>query len=82
MFWIKWREDFLNELQSRQKWCIERPNLKPDDIILVKDKGVARNDWPLGIVEQAIKSEDKLVRKAVYQDFKRWETYFLPTTDN
>jgi hypothetical protein len=28
MFWNKWQENYLQELQSRQKWCIEKPNIK------------------------------------------------------
>jgi hypothetical protein len=65
MFWNKWQENYLQELQSRQKWCIEKPNIKLGDIVFVKDKGLARNDWPVGVVEEAIKSDDNLVRKAV-----------------
>jgi hypothetical protein len=61
----KWQENYLQELQSRQKWCIEKPNIKLGDIVFVKDKGLARNDWPVGVVEEAIKSDDNLVRKAV-----------------
>ena len=33
--------------------------------MLVKDKTLHRNDWPVGIIEEAIKSNDNLVRKAV-----------------
>jgi hypothetical protein len=44
---------------------MEKPNIKLGDIVFEKDKGLARNDWPVGIVKEAIKSDDNLVRKAV-----------------
>lgn len=65
MFWKQWRQGYLNELQSRRKWCVEKPNIKCGDIVLVKEKELNRNDWPIGIVEKPIKSDDNLVRKAV-----------------
>ena len=33
------------------------------DIVLVRDKEIVRNDWPIGIIQRVFPSEDKLVRK-------------------
>ena len=83
MFWNKWQENYLQELQSRQKWCIEKPNIKLGDIVFVKDKGLARNDWPVGVVEEAIKSDDNLVRKAVVRIYHEGKhvSYTRPITE-
>jgi len=64
-FWVRWRRDYLQNLQTRVKWCNEKQNIKVNDVVLLKDKSVCRNDWPVGVVEEALSSSDGLVRKAV-----------------
>jgi hypothetical protein len=53
------------------------------DIVFVKDKGLARNDWPVGVVEEAIKSDDNLVRKAVVRIYHEGKhvSYTRPITE-
>lgn len=48
----------------RTKWNAQEPNIVEGDVVLVKDNDVHKNHWPLGIVTQAVKSEDVKVRKA------------------
>ncbi|XP_051797872.1 uncharacterized protein LOC127531791 [Acanthochromis polyacanthus] len=62
-FWARWRKEYLNMLQSRQKWQRNRPNLKEGDIILLKDKQLKRNEWPMGIIVKTLPSKDGVVRK-------------------
>ena len=52
-------------LKSRCKWLSKHPNLKEGDVVLLRDAQCHRNNWPMGIVVNAIKSDDGLVRKAV-----------------
>ena len=65
LFWTRWRRDYLQHLQSRRKWLSKHPNLKEGDVVLLRDAQCHRNNWPMGIVVNAIKSDDGLVRKAV-----------------
>ena len=62
LFWTKWIRHYLPELQSRQKWRQEKPNLKIGDIVLITDLKAYRNVWPLGIVVDARPDVDGLVR--------------------
>ena len=74
IFWTRWRREYVNTLQKRRKWQSEKPNLKNGDIVLLKDSEICRNDWPMGIVVNAISSKDQKVRKAevcVIKDGKR-----------
>lgn len=48
----------------RSKWNRERRNLTVGDIVMVKDDQAQRNNWPLGKVVKASKSDDGRVRKA------------------
>lgn len=62
-FWIRWKQEYLQALQSRSKWNDHPPNLEVGDIVIVKDQ-TPRNQWPLGKIVDAIKSKDDKVRKA------------------
>jgi hypothetical protein len=37
--------------------------LREGDVILLRDKTLYRNEWPVGIVEKAIPSDDDVIRK-------------------
>ena len=62
-FWVRWRKEYMLALQQRSKWNKQPPNLKPGDIVLVKDECKERNQWPLGLVDHVHPSGDGLVRK-------------------
>lgn len=64
LFWTRWRKEYLPLLQQRRKWTDVRRDLEEGDVVLLKDKTICRNQWPLGIVVNAIKGSDKHVRKA------------------
>lgn len=62
-FWFRWRRDYLDALQTRNKWCIKRKNLKPGDIVVLREDEPVRNKWPLAKVIQVFTDDDGLVRK-------------------
>ena len=53
-----WQNEFLRTLQARRKWPIEHSYVKPGDVILLGEKNVKRGDWPMGIIETVIHSDD------------------------
>ena len=63
-FWVRWRREYLQSLQSRSKWNCPQRNLTVGDVVLVKEDGAHRGDWPLGRVTKAMESDDGKVRKA------------------
>ena len=63
-FWVRWRREYLQSLQSRSKWNCPQRNLTIGDVVLVKEDGAHRGDWPLGRVTEAMESDDGKVRKA------------------
>jgi len=62
-FWTKWKTDFLQTLQARQKWVRAGRNVKVDDVVIIKDEGLPRNQWRLARVVETYPSDDALVRK-------------------
>ncbi|XP_022102427.1 uncharacterized protein LOC110985605 [Acanthaster planci] len=63
-FWNRWRKEYIQTLQLRQKWIRPHPNLEVDDIVLVKDDTLPRNRWQLGRVKDVFPGKDGLVRSA------------------
>ena len=49
-FWSRWREEFLQNLQTRQNWTHPKRNLKINDIVISKEDSGCRNQWPLARV--------------------------------
>ena len=60
-FWKRWRSEYLQTLQVRQKWIKKAPEVSVDDIVLVS-KDSLRNDWSLARVLECFKSHDGVVR--------------------
>jgi hypothetical protein len=64
-FWSHWKKEFLQSLQTRQKWVQPQKNLKKGDIVVVNDEDLPRNQWKLARVAETFPSDDGLVRKVV-----------------
>ncbi|XP_073703910.1 meprin A subunit beta-like [Garra rufa] len=62
-FWIRWRKEYLLNLQPRQKWNVHRRNLKINDVVLLQDDMEPRNEWKLAKVTDVYPGTDNKVRK-------------------
>ena len=62
-FWVKWKIGYLHTLQARQKWVSSSRKIREDDVVLVKDENLPRNQWQLARVVRTYPSDDGLVRK-------------------
>lgn len=63
MFWKRWKEEYIHTLQSRPKWKQQQNDIKQGDIVLLRDKQLYRNDWPVGVITKTFPSSDSRVRK-------------------
>lgn len=82
-FWARWKSEYLNTLQSRQKWHTKRQNLKEGDVVLLKDKQARRHEWSLGRITKAFQSDDGLVRKVDVKvtSHQPQRTYLRPVSE-
>lgn len=62
-FWKQWRQEYLATLQPRRKWQTSQPNLQFGDVVLLKDKGAKRNEWPMGLIVNTFPGRDGRVRQ-------------------
>lgn len=61
-FWQRWQQDYLKELQTRCKWQSAQPNLKVNDLVLLKDDLAPPLKWPMGRIIDIMPGEDGRVR--------------------
>lgn len=62
LFWTRWKKEYVVLLQNRQKWIEETTNFAIDDIVLISDVNLPRNNWPLGRIIAVNKDSKNLVR--------------------
>ena len=77
LFWHRWRREYLQTLQTRQKWSGIKPNFAIGDIVLLADTAASRGKWPLGRIIQIfpddlghvrqvmVKSQNKTFRRPI-----------------
>ncbi|KAK0144385.1 hypothetical protein N1851_017233 [Merluccius polli] len=64
-FWGRWRKEYLANIALRQRWHSPRRNVKPGDVVIVKEEGIPRCEWRLGRVTEVCKGKDGLVNKLI-----------------
>ena len=62
-FWERWKVEYIQNLQTKQKWTTQASNMKVGDVVLLKEIDEPRNQWPLARIVDVIPSKDGLVRK-------------------
>lgn len=64
-YWKRWRLEYLNTLQVRQKWLTNTDNVKIGTVVLIHQDDVPPLRWPLGIVQEVYPGKDGRVRVAL-----------------
>lgn len=62
-FWKKWTRDYFPGLLVRQKWHVEKRNMKVGDVVVIQDTNAVRGEWKLGIVTKVHPSSDNMIRR-------------------
>lgn len=61
-FWQQFRNDILSTMQIRTKWQSQQPNLKLNDLVIVKDERFPVKHWPMARVIALHPGADDLIR--------------------
>ena len=64
VFWLRWRTEYLQELQKTNKKFTPRGNPKINDVCLVEDS-LPKQQWKMAKIEKLITGRDGLTRAAV-----------------
>ena len=60
-FWRRWTRAYLPTLQWRSKWCEQKRNFKPGDVVIIVSDGLKRAHWPLGRVKEVHPDQEGVV---------------------
>jgi len=63
-FWTRWNLEYLNELQMRNKWQKDGPNLDVGTVVLIKEKNMPCTQWAVGRIKEIHPGEDGVIRAA------------------
>lgn len=61
-FWKAWSSDYLLELQRRNKWQDEKPNVKIGDVVAIQNENLPPANWTIGTIAELHPGRDALVR--------------------
>ena len=70
-FWSRWSREYLQTLQSRQKWTTKRSNLQIGDVVLVCNKTMPRGEWIMGRVIDTFPDKSNVVRQTATSELRR-----------
>lgn len=63
-YWRKWRLEYLQTLQGRQKWYKMESSLQIGTVVLLNQDNTPPLHWPLGVVTEVHPGSDGVVRVA------------------
>ena len=76
-FWKRWKVEYLWKANRRRKWTFENPSLNVNDLVLVKDKNLKRNEWPVAIIVDKVTSKDNRVRSVIVRYIQDKTAHFF-----
>lgn len=63
-FWKRWSVEYLNSLQTREKWFSNTNNILPGTVVIIKQENVAPLNWLRGVITEVFPGKDGIVRVA------------------
>lgn len=61
-FWRRWRNEYLQTLQTHSRWLKDAPNIEVDDMVVIKDALTPPLKWCMGRVISVVPGADQVVR--------------------
>ena len=62
-FWRKWTSDYFPCLLEREKWHHSQRNARINDIVIIQDKDLRRDQWKIGLITEVNVGADGRVRR-------------------
>lgn len=66
-FWSRWSHEYIAELHQRTKWRTRHEDLRPGQLVLIKDEQTPPLKWPLGRIHRLYPGSDQTSRVADVQ---------------
>ncbi|CAG9138228.1 unnamed protein product [Plutella xylostella] len=66
-FWSRWANEYISELQTRAKWREHTEELRPNTMVIIRDKNLPPLKWHMGRIIKSIRGKDGVSRVADIQ---------------
>ncbi|XP_033313779.1 uncharacterized protein LOC117212830 [Bombus bifarius] len=63
-FWRRWHREYLNELNTRNKWSKGSHGIREGTIVILREDNVPPMQWPLGRIIKVQPGADGIIRTA------------------
>ena len=63
-FWKRFANEYLSELQQRNKWKVPQENINPGQLVVIKEDNLPPGKWKLAVVTRVHPGKDGHVRVA------------------
>ncbi|GFU24837.1 integrase catalytic domain-containing protein [Trichonephila clavipes] len=70
--WKRWKNDYLNHLQQRNKWQFEKNNVAVGCLVLLKENDLPPCKWTMARILEVMYGTDELQQSSSHQIWK-WE---------
>ncbi|XP_008482926.1 uncharacterized protein LOC103519612 [Diaphorina citri] len=61
-YWKRWTQEYLHQLQSREKWNSDQHPVKVGDVVIIVQDNSPVLSWPLGVVQEVYPGKDGVIR--------------------
>ncbi|GFT70549.1 integrase catalytic domain-containing protein [Trichonephila clavipes] len=69
--WKRWKNDYLNHLQQRNKWQFEKNNVAVECLVLLKENDLPPCKWAMARILEVIYGTDDMAQRKHLDDFLR-----------
>lgn len=66
-FWVRWKKEYLNQLQIRKKWNSSTDNVKEGMLVIIQEDNQPSMLWELGRIKELHPGRDGVVRTVTLQ---------------
>ncbi|XP_033209399.1 uncharacterized protein LOC117168112 [Belonocnema kinseyi] len=63
-FWKRWYKEYLDELQTRQKWQKSASEMKVGSVVILMENNLGYTRWPLGVILEVFPGSEDIDRVA------------------
>lgn len=63
-FWKRWLREYLPTISQRSKWYKDVKSIRVNQLVLILDDNLRRNEWKRGIITKVYPSSDGRIRSA------------------
>ena len=64
-YWNRWRKEYIKELQVAHKWTHPDQEPRVDEVVLVDDSPVPRDQWPIARIKEVYPGRDGKARSVL-----------------